>query len=85
MQENKKLLNTGAWALSNLCRGKPLPQKELVKDAIPIFCYLVQTQQDDQEILIDSLWGLAHLSEAIENEQTLLPMGIIPMVLRFLG
>jgi importin subunit alpha-1 len=39
MQEN--IVKHGAWALSNLCRGTPLPKYENVKLAIPLLCYLI--------------------------------------------
>lgn len=32
---NKNTVKHGTWALSNLCRGRPLPKFELVKNAIP--------------------------------------------------
>jgi importin subunit alpha-1 len=33
---NKSTIKHGTWALSNLCRGRPLPKFELVKKAIPV-------------------------------------------------
>ena len=35
------IIKHGAWALSNLCRGNPLPKYENIKDAIPLLCHLI--------------------------------------------
>jgi len=32
--QDKKIIKHGSWALSNLCRGLPPPEFELVKEAI---------------------------------------------------
>lgn len=33
---NKNIIKHGTWAISNLCRGKPLPQYEYTHVAIPV-------------------------------------------------
>lgn len=33
---NKATIKHGTWALSNLCRGRPLPEFYLVKNALPV-------------------------------------------------
>lgn len=35
------IIKHGAWALSNLCRGNPLPKYENIKEAIPLLCMLI--------------------------------------------
>jgi hypothetical protein len=34
----KKLAIQGMWALSNLCRGQPLPKYNMIKKAVHIIC-----------------------------------------------
>lgn len=35
------IMRNATWTLSNLCRGKPIPDFELVKNAVPILCTLL--------------------------------------------
>jgi len=35
---DETLIKHGCWALSNLCRGSPLPKYEQIKTAIPVLC-----------------------------------------------
>lgn len=43
-EANKKdTIKHGIWTLSNLCRGRPLPKFELVKDSIPILAQVLKT------------------------------------------
>jgi importin subunit alpha-1 len=44
----KKTLVQGAWALSNLCRGHPLPDYEKIEKAIPILCKIVKLKVLDE-------------------------------------
>jgi importin subunit alpha-1 len=60
---NKKdTIKHGTWALSNLCRGKPLPPFNKVKDAIPTLCRVVG-EEIDSEVLTDACWALSYLSD----------------------
>lgn len=36
-KKNFDIMKVLAWVLSNLCRGKPLPKLEKVRNAIPVF------------------------------------------------
>jgi importin subunit alpha-1 len=38
---NRNTIKHGTWAISNLCRGRPLPDFNLVKEAIPIICKVI--------------------------------------------
>lgn len=64
--ENKSTIKHGTWALSNLCRGKPLPDYDLVKDALPVLAKVLLTQ-DDPEVITDATWALSYLSGIINN------------------
>lgn len=60
------LLRNTIWALSNLFRGTPHPQKKLVKPALALFAHVL-LQRRDTEAAIDSLWGLCYYSEYDEE------------------
>jgi len=62
---NVSLRRNGVWALSNLCRGKPLPNLSLIKGAIPFFADVLKNDTDEQS-LTDAAWGVSY---AVGNEQ----------------
>lgn len=61
-----QIFKNGIWAISNLCRGKPRPNLEVLKYAIPIFARVLKefNSENSEEIdeLSDSLWALSYLS-----------------------
>lgn len=63
---NKNILKNGSWAISNLCRGKPLPQFSYTKVSIPVFIKLI-SNETDFEILTDCLWALSYLTDGDEQ------------------
>lgn len=66
-QEN--IVKHGAWALSNLCRGTPLPKYESVKLAIPLLCYLIAEDKiNDKEITADSCWAISYHCDNKKNK-----------------
>lgn len=52
--------------MSNLCRGKPLPNYEYTKYALPALIK-VMINENDGEILTDSLWALSYLTDGDEE------------------
>ena len=58
---NKNTIKHGTWAISNLCRGRPLPKFELTKNAIPVLCKVI-IEETDTEPLTDATWALSYLS-----------------------
>ena len=68
-------LRHGTWALSNLCRGNPAPDFEMVKPALPKLSQLLSCQ--DAEVLADACWSLFYLSKgSSENTQAILETGV---------
>jgi len=49
------------WTISNLCRGKPQPNFNLISSAIPVIASLLRV--DDDEVLTDACWALSYLSD----------------------
>ena len=38
---DERHINRCCWALSNLCRGSPLPKYDNIKLAIPVLCHVI--------------------------------------------
>jgi hypothetical protein len=55
------IIRNSVWTISNLCRGKPQPNFELVSGVLPALSRLVH--HNDEEVLVDALWAVAYLSD----------------------
>nr|AGT16922.1 importin [Saccharum hybrid cultivar R570] len=51
---NLSMLRNATWTLSNFCRGKPQPNFDQVKPALPALQCLIHSQ--DEEVLTDACW-----------------------------
>ena len=60
------MLRNATWTLSNFCRGKPQPDFEQVKLALPALARLVQAH--DEEVLTDACWALSYLSDGSNDK-----------------
>lgn len=80
------LIRNATWTLSNLCRGKPQPNFESVKEFLPILSKLIMF--DDTEILTDTCWALSYISDdnGPENKkiQSCVDHGVIPHLVKCL-
>ena len=82
--DDKNTIKHGTWALSNLCRGKPLPYFEQVKEAIPILAS-VAIKEDDPEVLIEATWALSYLSDGRDSRiQSIIGIGCVPRLVALL-
>jgi importin subunit alpha-6/7 len=59
-------LRNAAWALSNLCRGKPIPPLPVTREILTWLCKLVYHDQDE-EIMTESMWAFSYLTDAGEE------------------
>lgn len=55
------LIRNATWTLSNLCRGKPQPNFQLISSCLPILLRLIHSE--DNEIVVDACWALSYLSD----------------------
>jgi len=74
----------GAWALSNLCKGKPAPPFGSISGALPAFCNLLKNE-NHQEILTYAAWGLFYSSGRKEGIEMILQSDVISAIVGFLS
>lgn len=77
LHQNSKLsmLRNATWTLSNFCRGKPQPDFELVRPALPTLAQLIFSP--DEEVLTDACWALSYLSDGPnEKIQAVIEAGV---------
>ena len=77
LTENSKLsmLRNATWTLSNFCRGKPQPDFNLVRPALPTLAQLIYSTDDD--VLTDSCWALSYLSDGPNDKiQAVIEAGV---------
>ena len=77
LTENSKLsmLRNATWTLSNFCRGKPKPDFNFVRPALPTLAQLIYSTDDD--VLTDSCWALSYLSDGPNDKiQAVIEAGV---------
>jgi len=78
----ENIFKHGIWALSNLTRGRPLPNFELVKESLPVFSEALKHSKDP-EIITDASWALYHLSDGDSPQiQVVLDTGVAPTIVQ---
>ncbi|GAB2281734.1 hypothetical protein Dimus_016303 [Dionaea muscipula] len=77
------MLRNATWTLSNFCRGKPQPQFEQTKPALPALERLIHSS--DEEILTDACWALSYLSDGTNDKiHAVIEAGICPKLVELL-
>jgi importin subunit alpha-6/7 len=81
---NLSMLRNATWTLSNMCRGKPRANIDIVKHFIPAVKKLIVNP--DVEVRSDALWALSYISDG-DNKRidTVLKYGIVNDVVKALG
>jgi len=85
LSENSKqsMLRNATWTLSNICRGKPQPDFNLVRPALPILAQLIFSPDD--QVVADACWALSYLSDgANEKIQAVVEAGVCRQLIKLL-
>lgn len=85
LKENSKvsMLRNATWTLSNFCRGKPPPNFNLVKQALPSLATLVF--MSDREVLTDACWALSYMSDGTNDKiQAVIDAKVVPRCVELL-
>ena len=78
------LLRNCVWALSNFCRGKPLPDMSVVAPALPVLAAILH-QNADTEAMIDATWSLSYLSDGDDSRiAAVVSLNVIPVLIQML-
>ncbi|PKA48398.1 Importin subunit alpha-1a [Apostasia shenzhenica] len=76
-------LRIATWLLTNLCKGKPPPEFEQIKPAIPVLKFLIHT--NDEEVIHIACWALAYLADGPNNKiQAVIEATVIPRLVELL-
>ncbi|XP_057508732.1 importin subunit alpha-like [Actinidia eriantha] len=77
------MLRNATWTLSNFCRGKPQPQFEQTKPALPALARLIHS--NDEEVLTDACWALSYLSDGTNDKiQAVIEAAVCPRLVELL-
>ncbi|GHP07012.1 inositol monophosphatase 1 [Pycnococcus provasolii] len=69
------MLRNATWTLSNFCRGKPQPNFEQARPALPALAKLIHST--DEEVLTDACWALSYLSDGTNDKiQAVIDAGV---------
>jgi len=81
------LLANATWFLSNLCRGKPHVNFQVIRPALPIMLELMQHKKE--EVYTDLCWALSHLCEDPSDTnyriQSIIDQGFVPFLINMLN
>jgi len=79
------LRRNAVWAMSNLCRGKPVPPFEAILPAIPVFAELLK--DEDETVVSDACWAISYISDEEDDRkmQSILKRGVAQSIVVLLG
>eukprot|EP01059_Diplonema_ambulator_P033175 TRINITY_DN6816_c0_g1_i1.p2 TRINITY_DN6816_c0_g1~~TRINITY_DN6816_c0_g1_i1.p2 ORF type:complete len:515 (+),score=190.37 TRINITY_DN6816_c0_g1_i1:56-1600(+) len=77
-------LRNATWCLSNLFRGKPIPDFDRISPALPTLAQLVY--HADDEVVADACWAVSYASDGPnERIDAVLELGLVPRLAALLG
>ncbi|KAK7194229.1 importin alpha [Novymonas esmeraldas] len=78
------VLRNATWAVSNLCRCKPLPLLQRVAIALPTLVDLLNSPDD--QLIVDAAWGISYISDGpADRVQAVLEAGAVPRIVELLS
>ena len=85
--KTKRILRTATWCLSNLFRGKPVPNLQRTQGALQAIAQLIHYHDPPKEdVLIDALWALSFASDGPNDMiQAVLDLKVLPRVVELLS
>lgn len=66
-EPGSSFLRNASWTLSNLCRGRPPPDFERIRRAIPALGKTL-VENDKNEILTDVCWAISYITDGGEDK-----------------
>ncbi|KAF4732647.1 hypothetical protein FOZ62_002044 [Perkinsus olseni] len=82
--KNINIVRLGTWAVSNFCRGKPVPALDRIVGALPTLAMVLGL--DDVEALADALWAVSYICDGpTERIDAILQSGMVPRMVHLLG
>lgn len=79
LNTKEKVIRQAAWTLSNLMRGKPKPDFELVKTAFPTLVSFMSSK--DSQTRTDACWAFSYLSDGLnEHIEAVIASGVVPTI-----
>ena len=83
-QSRLSIIRNTTWSLSNLCRGKPAPDLQIVRQALPLLARLLNSQ--DPDTVTDACWALSYISDGSNDRiAAVLEAGVAPRLIELLG
>jgi len=77
------LMRNAVWTLSNLCRGKPQPEFNMIAPALLILAHLLY--HPDEEVITDASWALSYITDGPNDRiQAAIDANIIPRLVELL-
>lgn len=81
---SNSLFSNCVWTLSNFCRGKPVPELNLVACALPTLANILNGTNDEAKT--DALWALSYISDGDDARiQSVLDAGVVNNLIDLLG
>lgn len=78
------ITRNAAWTLSNLCRGKPVPDFSIIQKGLPSLSKVMK-DNSNEDILTDVCWALSYISDGGEERiPYIIETNILPRLVELL-